>query len=165
LAAIELLTTFRATARMNFATTIAEECPMTTPAKILFTAKVHTTGGREGAARSSDDRLDIRLSPPGTAGVGTNPEQLFAAGWSACFEGAMGIAARKLKIVLPADLAIDAEVDLCLTEGAFFLQARLNVSVPGVEREVAQTLVDAAHQTCPYSKAIRGNIDVVITLI
>jgi organic hydroperoxide reductase OsmC/OhrA len=70
-----------------------------------------------------------------------------------------------LKITLPADLAIDAEVDLCLTDGAFFLQARLNVSVPGVEREVAQTLVDAAHQTCPYSKAIRGNVDVVITLL
>jgi Ohr subfamily peroxiredoxin len=77
----------------------------------------------------------------------------------------MGIAARRLKITLPADLAIDAEVDLCLTDGAFFLQARLNVSVPGVEREVAQTLVDAAHQTCPYSKAIRGNVDVVITLL
>jgi len=138
---------------------------MTTPAKILFTANVHTTGGREGAARSSDGRLDVRLSPPGAAGSGTNPEELFAAGWSACFEGAMGIAARRLKITLPADLAIDAEVDLCLTDGAFFLQARLNVSVPGVEREVAQTLVDAAHQTCPYSKAIRGNVDVVITLI
>ena len=138
---------------------------MTTPAKILFTANVHTTGGREGAARSSDGRLDVGLSPPGAAGSGTNPEELFAAGWSACFEGAMGIAARRLKITLPADLAIDAEVDLCLTDGAFFLQARLNVSVPGVEREVAQTLVDAAHQTCPYSKAIRGNVDVVITLI
>ena len=138
---------------------------MTTPAKILYTAKVHTTGGREGAARSSDGRLDVKLSPPGTAGSGTNPEELFAAGWSACFEGAMGIAARRLKITLPAELAIDAEVDLCLADGAFFLQARLNVSVPGVEREVAQTLVDAAHQTCPYSKAIRGNVDVVITLI
>jgi len=138
---------------------------MTTPAKILFTANVHTTGGREGAARSSDGRLDVRLSPPGAAGSGTNPEELFAAGWSACFEGAMGIAARRLKITLPADLAIDAEVDLCLADGAFFLQARLNVSVPGVEREVAQTLVDAAHQTCPYSKAIRGNVNVVITLI
>jgi lipoyl-dependent peroxiredoxin len=159
------MTIFRATGRMKFTTTITEEYPMTTPAKILFTAKVHTTGGREGAARSSDGRLDVRLSPPGTAGSGTNPEELFAAGWSACFEGAMGIAARRLKITLPADLAIDAEVDLCLADGAFFLQARLNVSVPGVEREVAQTLVDAAHQTCPYSKAIRGNVDVVITLI
>jgi osmotically inducible protein OsmC len=138
---------------------------MTTPGKILFTANVHTTGGREGAARSSDGRLDVRLSPPGSAGSGTNPEELFAAGWSACFEGAMGIAARRSKITLPADLAIDAEVDLCLSDGAFFLQARLNVSLPGVEREVAQTLVDAAHQTCPYSKAIRGNVNVVITLI
>jgi|HubBroStandDraft_6_1064221.scaffolds.fasta_scaffold1087290_2 osmotically inducible protein OsmC len=156
---------FGATDRMKFTTTITEEYPMTTPAKILFTAKVHTTGGREGAARSSDGRLEVRLSPPGAAGSGTNPEELFAAGWSACFEGAMGIAARRLKITLPADLAIDAEVDLCLTDGAFFLQARLNVSVPGVEREVAQTLVDAAHQTCPYSKAIRGNVDVVITLL
>jgi len=137
---------------------------MTTPAKILFTAKVHTTGGREGAARSSDGRLDIRLSSPGGAGSGTNPEQLFAAGWSACFEGAMGIAARKLKLTLPPDLAIDAEVDLCLADGGYFLQARLNVSLPGVEREVAQALVDAAHQTCPYSKAIRGNVDAVITL-
>ena len=138
---------------------------MTTPKKILFTAKVHTTGGREGASRSSDGRLGIKLSTPGSAGAGTNPEQLFAAGWSACFEGAMGLAARKLKIALPPQLAIDAEVDLCLTDGAYFLQARLNVSLPGVEHEVAKTLVDTAHQTCPYSKAIRGNVDVVITLI
>jgi Ohr subfamily peroxiredoxin len=138
---------------------------MTTQPKILFTAKVHTTGGREGAAHSSDGRLDIKLSSPGSPGGGTNPEQLFAAGWSACFEGAMGLAARKLKITLPAELAIDAEVDLCLADGGYALQARLNVSLPGVEREVAQTLVDAAHQTCPYSKAIRGNVNVVITLI
>ena len=137
---------------------------MTTQPKILFTAKVHTTGGREGAAHSSDGRLDIKLSSPGSPGGGTNPEQLFAAGWSACFEGAMGLAARKLKITLPAELAIDAEVDLCLADGGYFLQARLNVSLPGVERELAQTLVDAAHQTCPYSKAIRGNVDVVINL-
>ena len=138
---------------------------MTAQPKILFTAKVHTTGGREGAAHSSDGRLDIKLSSPGSPGGGTNPEQLFAAGWSACFEGAIGLAARKLKITLPAELAIDAEVDLCLADGGYFLQARLNVSLPGVEREVAQTLVDAAHQTCPYSKAIRGNVNVVITLI
>ena len=133
--------------------------------KVLYTAKVHTTGGREGASRSSDGRLDIKLSSPGSAASGTNPEQLFAAGWSACFEGAMGLAARKMKIALPADTAIDAEVDLCLTNGAYFLQARLNVSVPGVERDVAQALVDAAHQTCPYSKATRGNIDVLINLV
>lgn len=138
---------------------------MTTPTKVLFTAKVHTTGGREGAARSSDGRLNIKLSPPGAAGNGTNPEQLFAAGWSACFEGAMGIAARKAKVTLPPELAVDAEVDLCSTDGAYFLQARLNVSVPGVQRELAQTLVDAAHQTCPYSKAIRGNVDVVVVLV
>src|ERR1700678_3150238 len=138
---------------------------MKKPDQVLYTAKVHTTGGREGASRSSDGRLDIKLSPPGSTAGGTNPEQLFAAGWSACFEGAMGLAARKMKIVLPADTSIDAEVDLCLTDGAYFLQARLNVRVPGVEREVAQALVDAAHQTCPYSKATRGNIDVVITLV
>jgi lipoyl-dependent peroxiredoxin len=138
---------------------------MTNPERILFTAKVHTTGGREGASRSSDGRLDIKLSPPGSTAGGTNPEQLFAAGWSACFEGAMGLAARKMKIALPADTAIDAEVDLCLADGAYFLQARLNVSVPGLERGVAQALVDAAHQTCPYSKATRGNIDVAIKLV
>jgi osmotically inducible protein OsmC len=138
---------------------------MTKPDKVLFTARVHTTGGREGASRSSDGRLDIKLSSPGGTAGGANPEQLFAAGWSACFEGAMGLAARKMKIALPADTAIDAEVDLCLTGGAYFLQARLNVRVPGVERDVAQALVDGAHQTCPYSKATRGNIDVVINLV
>ena len=134
--------------------------------KVAYTAKVHTTGGRDGgASRSSDGRLDVKHSIPGTAGTGTNPEQLFAAGWSACFEGAMGLAARKMKITLPADLAIDAEVDLCLTDGAYSLQARLNISLPGLEREVAQALADAADQTCPYSKATRGNIDVVINLV
>jgi osmotically inducible protein OsmC len=138
---------------------------MTKPEKVLFTAKVHTTGGREGTSRSSDGRLDIKLSPPGSVAGGTNPEQLFAGGWSACFEGAMGLAARKMKITLPADTSIDAEVDLCLTEGAYFLQARLNVRVPGIERDVAQALVNAAHQTCPYSKATRGNVDVVINLL
>jgi osmotically inducible protein OsmC len=139
---------------------------MTQLGKVLYTAKTHTTGGREnGASRSSDGRLDVRLSTPGTARIGTNPEQLFAAGWSACFEGAMALAARKRKIALPADLAIDAEVDLCFADGAYFLQARLDVSVPGIERDVAQALVDEAHQTCPYSKATRGNIDIVITLV
>jgi len=139
---------------------------MTQVDKVLYTAKTHTTGGRaNGTARSSDGHLEIALSTPGTLGGGTNPEQLFAAGWSACFEGAMGIAARKMRITLPADLAIDAEVDLCTTDGTFFLQARLNVSVPGVERELAQTLVDAAHQTCPYSKAIRGNVEVVVNVV
>lgn len=138
---------------------------MTQSGKAIYTAKTHTTGGRDGASRSSDGRLDIKLSTPGTAGSGTNPEQLFAAGWSACFEGAMGLAARKMKVTLPADLAIDAEVDLCLDDGAYSLQARLNVSLPGLERDVAQALADAAHKTCPYSKATRGNIDVVITVV
>lgn len=134
--------------------------------KVLYTGKTHVSaGGRNGTARSSDGRLDITLSSPGSAGNGTNPEQLFAAGWSACFIGAMGLAAGAMKVKLPPDLAVDAEVDLGTTEGAYFLQARLNVSVPGLDREVAQALVDAAHQTCPYSKATRGNIDITINLV
>ena len=144
--------------------TVSEEIHITQIETVLYTAKVHTTGGREGAAHSSDGRLDIKLSSPGTAGSGSNPEQLFAAGWSACFEGAMGLAARKMKVSLPADMAIDAEVDLCITDGAYFLQARLNVSLPGLERDVAQALVKTAHQTCPYSKLTRGYINVVINL-
>jgi Ohr subfamily peroxiredoxin len=133
--------------------------------KVLYTGKTHTTGGRDGASRSSDGRLDIKLTSPGTPGTGTNPEQLFAAGWSACFIGAIGIAANKLKVKLPADLAVDTEVDLGTGEGGYFLQARLNVSLPGVDRGIAQELVNAAHQTCPYSKATRGNIYVVINLV
>ncbi len=140
----------------------------TTPqaGKVVYTAKTHTTGGREnGTSRSSDGRLDVKLSVPGSARIGTNPEQLLAAGWSACFESAIGLAARKMKIALPADLAIDAEVDLNLADGGYFLRTRLNVSLPGIEREVAQALVDEAHQICPYSKATRGNIDVAINLV
>ncbi len=138
---------------------------MTQTDKVLYTARTHTAGGRDhGAARSSDGRLEVRLTSPGAPGEGTNPEQLFAAGWSACFEGAMGLAARKLKVVLPPDTAIDAEVDLCLVDGAYFLQARLDISLPGLDREVAQAVADLAHQTCPYSKATRGNIDVVISV-
>ena len=134
-------------------------------AKTVYTANVHTVGGREGAARSSDGQLDVRLSTPGLGRPGTNPEQLFAAGWSACFEGAMGIAARKLGIRLPDDVAIDAEVDLCRAEDAYFLAARLTVSVPGLDRDIAASIVQTAHQTCPYSKAIRGNVDVEINLV
>jgi osmotically inducible protein OsmC len=133
--------------------------------KVLYTARTHTTGGREGASRSSDGRLDVKLSSPGAPGIGTNPEQLFAAGWSACFEGAMGLAARKMKVTLPPETAIDAEVDLNLADGAYFLRARLNVSVPGVDRDVAQAIVDAAHQTSPDATAGRGNIDVTINLV
>ena len=134
------------------------------PGKVYYTAKTHTTGGRDGASRSSDGRLDVKLSSPGAHGTGTNPEQLFAAGWSACFEGAMALAAREKKVKLPDELAIDAEVDLCVVDGAYFLQARLNVSLPGMEREVAEAVVAAAHNTCPYSKATRGNIDVTINV-
>jgi Ohr subfamily peroxiredoxin len=137
---------------------------MTRIEKVLYTGKTHTTGGREGASRSSDGRLDVKLSTPGK-GDGTNPEQMLAAGWSACFIGAMGIAAAKLKVVLPADTAVDAEIDLGTTDGGYFLQARLNVSLPGVTREVAEALAHAAHDTCPYSKATRGNIDVVINVV
>jgi len=133
--------------------------------QVLYTGKTHTTGGRLGASRSSDGHLDIQLSPPGGNGTGTNPEQLFAAGWSACFIGAMGKAAGNLKVKLPADLSVDAEVDLVLEEGQYFLQARLNVSLPGLDRDTAQAVVEAAHQTCPYSKLTRGNIEVEFNLV
>jgi lipoyl-dependent peroxiredoxin len=135
-------------------------------AKVVYTAKTHTTGGRDnGAARSSDGRLDVRLSTPGSARIGTNPEQLFAAGWSACFESAIALVARQKKIALPGEVAIDAEVDLNLLDGGYVLSARLNVSLPGVARDVAQALLDDAHKICPYSKATRGNIDVAINLV
>ncbi len=138
---------------------------MTRIENVLYTAKTHTVGGRNGAARSDDGRLDIQLSRPGSAGAGTNPEQLFAAGWSACFIGALGVAAGKLKVALPADVAVDAEVDLGTADSGYLLQARLNVSLPGVAPELARELVDAAHEVCPYSKATRGNIDVAVNLV
>lgn len=138
---------------------------MTQLDKVLYTAKTHTTGGREGASRSSDGRLDITLSPPGAPGSGTNPEQLFAAGWSACFIGAMRHVAGVMKLTLPADLAIDAEVDLGPSGGAFGIGARLNVSIPGMDRATAQALVDKAHEVCPYSRATRGNIEATVTLV
>ena len=134
--------------------------------KVMYTAEVHTTGGRDGAARSSDGRLDVKLSMPGATGNGTNPEQLFAAGWSACFLSAIAYLAGQRKVALPADRYIDAEVDLGTNESGFLLRARLNVHLPGLDREVAQSLVDAAHEsTCPYSKATRGNIDVTVKLV
>src|SRR5580698_941008 len=133
---------------------------MTPFEKVLYTAKTHTTGGRDGASRTSDGRLDIKLSAPATQGAGTNPEQLFAAGWSACFLSAIKIVALRMKVKLPADPSIDAEVDLGTNAGAYLIRGRLNVSLPGLDREVAQALVDGADQTCPYSKAVRGNIDV-----
>src|SRR5215510_6350547 len=139
---------------------------MTPIEKILYTAKAHTTGGREGgASRTSDGHLDVKLSVPGTHGTGTNPEQLFAAGWSACFLSAVKLVAAKMKVKLPPDVAIDAEVDLGTNGGQYLIQARLNVSLPGIDRETARKLVDGAHLECPYSKATRGNINVKINVV
>lgn len=133
---------------------------------MLYTAQTHTTGNREnGVSRSSDGNLEIRLAVPGTGHPGTNPEQLFAAGWSACFDGAIGIAAGKMRVDLPTERSIDAEVDLALNGTSFFLRARLNIHLPGLDREAAQSLVDAARNICPYSKAIKGNVDVEYNLI
>jgi osmotically inducible protein OsmC len=141
------------------------EFKMTNNDPVIYTAHVHTTGGRGGAARSNDGRLDVKLTIPGSAGEGTNPEQMLAAGWSACFIGAMQLAATKLKIAFPRDAADDVEIDLCLTDGAYSLQARHNVSLPGLARADAEALAQAGHQTCPYSKATRGNIPVVINVV
>ncbi|MBX4867719.1 MULTISPECIES: organic hydroperoxide resistance protein [Rhizobium] len=137
---------------------------MTKIDKVLYTGRTRTTGGRDGASLSDDGELDIRLSPPGSTRPGTNPEQLFAAGWSACFIGAIGIAAGKLKVRIPTETAVNAEVDLGTTDGDYFLQARLKVSLPGIEADVAKALVDEAHRTCPYSKATRGNIQVELSI-
>lgn len=133
--------------------------------KVLYTAKTHTTGGRDGgSSRTSDGLLDVKLSVPGTSGAGTNPEQLFAAGWSACSLSAVKIVAHALKVTLPPDVAIDAEVDLGTANGGHLIQARLYASLPGVEHVVAQKIVDGAHLQCPYSKATHGNIKVVTTV-
>lgn len=134
--------------------------------KVLYTAKAHTTGGREGGtSRTSDGRLDVKLSVPGTAGTGTNPEQLFAVGWSSCYLSALKLVAGKMSVKLPADVAVDAEVDLGTGETGYLIQARLNVTLPGIEAEVAQKLVDGAHLQCPYSKATHGNIAVATTYV
>jgi osmotically inducible protein OsmC len=133
--------------------------------KVIYTAKTHTTGGREGgASRTSDGRLDVRLSVPGAPGSGTNPEQLFAVGWSACFLSAIKIVAARMKVKLPPELAIDCEVDLGTSSGGYLLQARLNLILPGVDPTIAQRLTDGAHLECPYSKATHGNIYVVTTV-
>ena len=134
--------------------------------KVIYTAKTHTIGGREnGVSRSSDGRLDVKISSPGSSRIGTNPEQLFAAGWSACFESAIGLAARKRRVTL-TEVAIDAEVHLHLAgSDNYSLSARLNVGLPGVGREVAEQLIKDAEQLCPYSKATRGNIDVAINVV
>jgi Ohr subfamily peroxiredoxin len=133
--------------------------------KVLYTAKTHAVGGREGTGRSDDGRIEVKLSSPGGAGNGTNPEQLFGVGYSACFLGAMKAVAPKVGATIPADTAIDSEVDLGQIPNAYGIAVRLNVSLPGMDREQARALLDAAHQVCPYSNATRGNVDVQINLV
>lgn len=134
--------------------------------KQIYTAKAHTTGGRDGGnSRSSDGRLDVKLTSPGGKGDGTNPEQLLAAGWSSCFLSAIKIVAARAKVNLPPDVFVDTEIDLGSTDGEYLLQARFVVSLPMVAPAVAQKLVDGAHLECPYSKAMHGNINVVTTVV
>ena len=137
--------------------------------KVLYTATATSTGGREGASRSSDGVLDVKLTTPkelgGNGAVGTNPEQLFAAGYSACFIGAMKLVASNMKLALPADVSITASVGIGPIPAGFNIQADLKISVPGVERAVAEQIVAAAHEVCPYSNATRGNIDVTLTVV
>jgi len=128
--------------------------------KLLFTGKTHITGGRNGAAHSSDGTLDIKLPLPHPAA-----ENLFGIAWSACYIGAIELAAGQRKITLPADPEVDAEITLNADNGSFFLRARLNVTLTGIDREVAQELIEAAHGICPYSKATHGNIDVETNLV
>jgi lipoyl-dependent peroxiredoxin len=138
---------------------------MSATSRVVHTARTRTTGGRDGVSRSTDGYLDVRLAAPDSSRIGTNPEHMFAAAWSACFEHAIGLAARQSGIALLAGVTIDAEVDLNVADGDYFLGARLNVSMPGVERAAAQALLDEAHRTCPYSKATRGNVEVAIKLV
>lgn len=136
--------------------------------KVLYTAKAHTTGGRDGRSVSSDGLLDVKLAPPkelGGMGGATNPEQLFAAGYSACFMGALKHVASLKKVAVPVDAAIDASVDIGPIPAGFGIAARLDISLPGMDRAVAQDLIDTAHQACPYSNATRGNIVVELTLV
>jgi lipoyl-dependent peroxiredoxin len=134
--------------------------------KVLYTARVRTDGDRDGGvSRSDDGRLSVTHTSPGKAGTGTNPEQLLAAGWAACFQGAMGIAARQMKVTMPSGSAIDAEVDLMQGDDGYSLQARLNVSVPGLPRDTAMALIEAAHQTCPYSKSLRATVPTELKLV
>jgi lipoyl-dependent peroxiredoxin len=139
---------------------------MSTKSKVVYTARTRTIGGREsGTTRSSDGLLDLRLAAPGTARIGANPEQLFAAAWSACLGSEIARAAQARQVALPSDVVIDAEMDLITGEHNHFLRVRFNVTMPGVEHEVARSLVDEAHQTCPYSTATRGNIEVSVNLV
>jgi len=133
---------------------------MTRLERVLYTARVHTTGGRDGASRTDDGRLDVKLSVPGASQTGSNPEQLFAAGWSSCYLSAIKIVVAKRKIRLPNEASVDAEIDLGLAEGVHHLAARLTVNLPGMDEETARWLLEAASQTCPYSLATHGNIEV-----
>jgi Ohr subfamily peroxiredoxin len=133
--------------------------------EVLYTAKTHTAGGRKsGVSRSSDGVLDIRLSMPGSASIGANPEQLLAAGWSASLARTITLEACKNHIALPTGVGIDAEIDLCLADGTRLLRARFKISLMGVEQGIARALVNEAFELCPYSKATRGNMDIVIKL-
>jgi osmotically inducible protein OsmC len=137
--------------------------------KVLYTAHAHVTGGRDGRAVSSDNALDAKLTTPrelgGAGGDGTNPEQLFAAGYSACFMGALKFVAGREKIAFPADAAIDGSVGIGPIPTGFGIEVELKISLPGLPREQAQELVEKAHVVCPYSNATRGNIDVTLTLV
>jgi len=137
--------------------------------KVLYNARATSTGGRTGTAESSDGVLKVQLSTPkelgGAGGPGTNPEQLFAAGYSACFIGAMKAVAAKQKLPLPADLSITADVGIGPIPTGFGIQVAMAISLPGMERPTAESLVKAAHQVCPYSNATRGNIDVQLTIV
>lgn len=135
--------------------------------KVLYTAHTHTTGGRDGHAKSDDGRLDIKLSPPASMdgkGDGTNPEQLFAAGYSACFMGALKHVAQQKQIKVPDEASIDTDVQLGPIQNGFGIAVKMVVSLPGLDRTTAQNLVDAAHVVCPYSNATRNNIDVNLSL-
>jgi len=141
---------------------------MQTLEKVVYTASATSTGGRDGRSSTPDGLLDVKLSVPkamGGKGDGTNPEQLFASGYSACFLGAMGFVASQQKKALPAGAKIDAEVDIGPIPNAFGIAVRLNITLPGLPREEAEALVAAAHQVCPYSNATRGNIAVVLTVL
>jgi Ohr subfamily peroxiredoxin len=141
---------------------------------VLLTGKTHTTAGRRDGAARGDDHLDIQLSTPGTPGndigfsaIQAHPaaEQLFAGAWSACYTGALGLVAKTKKVTLPADMSVDIEVDLGKTGSAYFIQARIDVRMPGVAHGVAEAIARAAHEVCPYSKAVHGNIDVTTNIV
>ena len=140
---------------------------MTTLDKVLYTARAHTTGGRDGASRTDDGRLDVKLSSPGTSGTGTNPEQLFAVGYAACFVGALKAVSSKIGVKVPDDVSIDSKVSLGPIKGgaAYGIAVKLAVNLPGLDDAQKKQLVDAAHEVCPYSNATRGNIDVDLSIV